>query len=208
MINTTGFLRQQQFAPFTQTPESHSSAPISMPNQQENYSLKQITNCRRKLLTNKGASGSRERVSQQRNQSANGYSLPRGMAHIQMIDDSVNTTYGGNGTKQLNLTAVQNSRVMHSAAAGFKRQKYPTNDGRLDSSSSGRQGITIIQTPHVNNINNYHNYNINRMTFNQEFDTIGNACKNHLSSSLMTGSFMSPLLSQSVPSPLVMMNNS
>lgn len=29
--------------------------------------------------------------------------------------------------------------------------------------------ITIIQTPNVNNISNYHNYNISNMTFNQEF---------------------------------------
>jgi hypothetical protein len=35
------------------------------------------------------------------------------------------------------------------------------------------QGITIIQTPHVNNINNYHSYNINSMNYNHgSSDTI------------------------------------
>eukprot|EP00347_Sterkiella_histriomuscorum_P006969 403350750 len=39
----------------------------------------------------------------------------------------------------------------------------------LLSSNNPSLPITIIQTPHVNNINNYHNYNISSMTFNQDY---------------------------------------
>jgi len=42
--------------------------------------------------------------------------------------------------------------------------------GSANQDTKSNKPITIIQTPHVNNINNYHNYNINTMTINQEFD--------------------------------------
>ena len=62
------------------------------------------------------------------------------------------------------------------------------------------QPITIIQTPHINNINNYHNYNINTMSFNQEFDNIGGT---------LGGGMFSIGNSSSIPankSPMIMLN--
>lgn len=44
-----------------------------------------------------------------------------------------------------------------------------TNEQPMIGSNNPSLPITIIQTPNVNNISNYHNYNISNMTFNQEF---------------------------------------
>ena len=64
---------------------------------------------------------------------------------------SLNTRKQGEGAQDLKLNTTSNQTSVK-----------PSTNPSLP--------ITIIQTPHVNNINNYHNYNINNMTFNQEFE--------------------------------------
>lgn len=89
------------------------------------------------------------------------------------------------------------SHLMNGSILGMKQQALnkPVN----------QQPITIIQTPHVNNINNYHSYNINTMTFNHEYQTLPAKAANATSSLLSRGPGMFEGFQIPTP-PMVMLN--
>jgi hypothetical protein len=68
------------------------------------------------------------------------------------------------------------------------------------------QPITIIQTPHINNINNYHNYNINSMTFNQEFETSSLANGGLTSLTTANPGGLNIVQMRNHPAPMIMLN--
>jgi hypothetical protein len=76
-----------------------------------------------------------------------------------MMNNLNKTTFGA--SNDLNISNISTADIQNPNASNKKDVLLGSNPPSLP--------ITIIQTPNVNNISNYHNYNISNMTFNQEF---------------------------------------